>query len=105
VYPLDNFHHDAFHHLKEGSYSIRACYDLLANSAGFQEQGEVCLYRLTLTRRKSPILQPSRDGPYKVITRMNDMVNSIQLHPKAKMMVVHLDRLAPCLGATLEEHP
>jgi hypothetical protein len=32
------------------------------------------------------------------MTRINNVIYRIQRHPRAKMMVVHLDRLAPYLG-------
>jgi hypothetical protein len=50
-----------------------------------------------------PKLQPSWKDLYKVITRMNNVVFRIQCHPRAMLVVVHLDRLAPYLGATLDE--
>jgi hypothetical protein len=46
-----------------------------------------------------------QEGPYKVTTWINDAVYRIQCHPKVKMMVVQLDRLAPYLGATQDEQP
>ena len=52
---------------------------------------------------KSPKLQTCWEGPYTIITRINDVVYRVQRHPRAKMMVVHLDRLAPYLGATRGE--
>jgi hypothetical protein len=39
----------------------------------------------------------------KFITRINDVVYRIQRHPRARMIVVHFDRLAPYLGAALDE--
>jgi hypothetical protein len=38
-----------------------------------------------------------------MITGINDMVSSIQQHPRSKMMMVHLDRLPPYLEATPEQ--
>jgi hypothetical protein len=40
-----------------------------------------------------------------VVTRINDVVDRIQQHPRAKMMVVRLDGLAPYLRAALDEQP
>jgi len=42
------------------------------------------------------------EGPYLIITQI-DVIYQIQRHPWAKMMVVHLDRLAPYLEATRDE--
>jgi hypothetical protein len=36
-------------------------------------------------------------APYIIITQIN-VIYCIQRHPRAKMMVIHLDRLAPYLG-------
>jgi len=95
--------HFARQHLKVASDRIKTRYDRLANSAGFQEGDRVWLYRPTRKRGKSPKLQSCWEGPYNVITRINDVVYRIQRHPRAKMMVVHPNRLAPYLGATRDE--
>ena len=34
-------------------------------------------------------------GPYKVITKLNDVIYRIQLNPRSKPKVVHHDRLKP----------
>jgi hypothetical protein len=49
---------------------------------------------------RSPKLQPSWAGPCRVTTQIDDPVYKIQLHPKAKIMVVCLDILSSYLGAT-----
>jgi hypothetical protein len=102
---LHDTHHYARRHLKVASDSMKARYDRLANSAGFQEGDHVWLYRPTQTRGKSPKLQSAWEGLYKVITRINDVAYRIQRHHRARMMVVHLDRLAPYLGAARDEQP
>jgi hypothetical protein len=53
---------------------MEARYDRLANFAGFYEGVQVWLYPATRTRGKSPKLQPSWEGPCKVITQINDVV-------------------------------
>jgi hypothetical protein len=75
------------------------CYRLV-NYAGFEEGDKVWLYRPTRTRGKLPKLQPSWEGPYKVITQINDVVYRIQRHPGAKIMAEHLKTLAPYFWAT-----
>jgi hypothetical protein len=92
---LDDIHQYARQRLKLASDSMKARYNRLASSKGFQKNNQVWLFRPTRTRRKSPKLQSSWEGPYKVITRINDVVYRIQRHPTAKMTVVHFDRLAP----------
>jgi hypothetical protein len=84
---------------------MKARYDRPANSIGLQKGDKVWLYCPNQTRGKSPKLQPSWEGSYKVITRINDVLCRIQRHPRAKIMVVHLDRLAPYLGTTRDEQP
>jgi hypothetical protein len=58
----------------------------------------------TRTREISPKLSPSLEGPCKLITRINDLVCRIQRYPRAKMMVMQLDREAAYLGAPRDEH-
>jgi sRNA-binding protein len=106
-----NDEHSAFAHKAERQQYARqrrkgasdqgkARYTRLANSLGFQEGDRVRLYRPTRRKAKSPKLKSYWEGPYNAITRINDVVYRIQRHPREKMMVVHLDRLAPYLGAT-----
>jgi hypothetical protein len=100
---LRDTHMFARQHLQVASDRMKARYDQLANSADFQERDRVWLYRPIRKRGKSPKLQTCWEGPYTVITRINDVVYRVQRSPRAKMMVVHLDRLAPYLGATRDE--
>ncbi|KAJ8914068.1 hypothetical protein NQ315_017589 [Exocentrus adspersus] len=61
-----------------------------------RQNGEkVWLYNPKRTKGKSPKLQKSWEGPYTVVTRLNDVVYRIQKNPQAKMKVVHIDRLTP----------
>jgi len=91
---LNDTHYFARQHLEVASDRMKARYDQLANSADFQEGDSVWLYRPIRKRGKSPKLQTCWEGPYTIITRINDVVYRIQRHSLAKM-VVHLDRLAP----------
>jgi hypothetical protein len=102
---LHDNHHYARRHLRVASDRMKVRYDRLSNSAVFQEGDRVWLYRPTRTRGRSPKLQSAWEGPYKVITRIIDVVYRIQRHPRSRMMVVHLDRLVPYLGATRDEQP
>jgi hypothetical protein len=47
---------------------------------------------------KSPKLL-LKGGPYKVVTCINNVVYRIKRNPTLRMMVVHLDQLAPYQGA------
>jgi hypothetical protein len=91
---LHDINHYACQHLKVASEWIKVHYDRLANSMGFQE-GDQRLSCPTKTRGKSLKLQPSWVGPFSFITQINDMVYRIQRHPRVKMVVVRLDKLAP----------
>jgi hypothetical protein len=102
---LHDTHNYARRHLRVASDRMKARYDRLANSAGFQESDRVWLYRPTRRSGRSPELQSAWQGPYKVITRINDVVYRIQRHPRSRMMMVHLDRLAPYLGTARDKQP
>jgi hypothetical protein len=95
---LHDIHNYVRQHLKVASDRMKTRYDKLVNSAGYQEGDRVWLYRPTRTKGKSPKLQSSWKGPYKIVTRINDVVYRIQKYPRSRMMVVHLDRLAPYQG-------
>ncbi|KAJ8973583.1 hypothetical protein NQ317_011837 [Molorchus minor] len=66
-----------------------------SNNSGYQAGDEVWLYNPARKKGRSPKLQKTWEGPYTVIKRINDLVYRIQRGPRAKMKVVHLDRLAP----------
>jgi hypothetical protein len=91
------------HNYKLPSDWMKARYDKLANSTGYQEGDSVWLYCPTRTKGKSPKLQSSWEGPYKIVTRINVVVYRIK-NPRSRMMVVHLDRLVPYQGAAWDKH-
>ncbi|KAJ8921336.1 hypothetical protein NQ315_002950 [Exocentrus adspersus] len=74
---------------------MKTRYDLRSNTGGFQVGEKVWLYNPKRTKGKSPKLQKSWEGPYTVVTRLNDVVYRIQKNPPAKMKIVHIDRLTP----------
>jgi hypothetical protein len=100
---LHDIHNYARQHLKLASDRMKTRYDKLAKSAGYHEGNRVWLYRPTRTKGKSPKLQSSWDGPYKIVTRINDVVYRIQGNSRSRMMVVQLDRLASYQGAARDE--
>jgi hypothetical protein len=61
---------------------MKTRYDRLASYAGYNEGDKVWLYRPTRTKGKSPKLQSSWEGPYKIVTRINDVVYKIQRYPR-----------------------
>ncbi|KAJ8912158.1 hypothetical protein NQ315_006122 [Exocentrus adspersus] len=74
---------------------MKTRYDLRASTGGFQVDEKVWLYNPKRTKGKSPKLQKSWEGPYTVVTRLNDVVYRMQKNPQAKMKIVHIDRLTP----------
>ncbi|KAJ8946245.1 hypothetical protein NQ318_004614, partial [Aromia moschata] len=58
----------------------------------------VWLYAPKRTKGKSPKLQKNWEGPYTIIKKINDLVYRIQLSPRSKPKVVHLERLAKYTG-------
>jgi hypothetical protein len=100
---LHDIHNYARQHLKMASDRMKTRYDKLANSAGYQEGDRVWLYHPTRTKRKWPKLQSLWEGPYKVVTRINDVVCRIQKNLRSRMMEVHLDRLATYQGAARDQ--
>ncbi|KAJ8914843.1 hypothetical protein NQ315_014856 [Exocentrus adspersus] len=74
---------------------MKTRYDLRANTGGVQVGEKVWLYNPKRTKGKSPKLQKSWEGPYIIVTRLNDVVYRIQKNPQAKMKIVHIDRLTP----------
>jgi anaerobic selenocysteine-containing dehydrogenase len=101
---LHDIHNYARQHLKLASDQMKTRHDKLANSAGYHEGDSVWLYSPTRTKGKSPKLQSSWDGPYMVVTRINDVVYRMQRNPRPRMMVVHLDRPAYYDGPARDEH-
>jgi hypothetical protein len=63
---LRNIHNYARQHLRLASNRMKTRYDKLANCAGYQEGDRVWLYHPTRTKGKSPKLQSSWEGPYKM---------------------------------------
>jgi hypothetical protein len=85
------------------SQHLKTHYNRLANCAGYHEGEKVWLHRPTCTKGKLPKLQSSWEGPYKVVTWINDVVYRIQWNLRSRFMVAHLDRLTAYQGAAWEE--
>jgi hypothetical protein len=102
---LYDIHNYAHQHQKLASDRMKTRYDKLANCGGYHEGDEVWFFRPTHTKGKSPELQSSWEGPYKVVTHINDVVYRIQRNPRSRMMVVQLDWLAHYQGTAPDEQP
>lgn len=73
-------------------------YDIKAEQGGYHPGDRVWLYNPRRVRGHSPKLQTSWEGPFEVVTRINDVVYRIRKPPKGKPRVVHFNRLAPFHG-------
>jgi hypothetical protein len=100
---LHDIHTYARQHPKLPSDGMKTCYNRLANCAGYHEGAKVWFYCLTCMKGKLPKLQTSWEGPDKVATQIIDVVCRIQENPRSRMMVVHLDRLAPYQGTARDD--
>lgn len=92
---LHDIHNYAHQHLKLASDQMNTRHNRLANCAGYHKGNKAWLY--FPTRTKGYLLQSSWEGPYKVVTWIN-VVYSIQRNPGSRLVVVHLDWLAPYQG-------
>lgn len=93
---LNELHNFVRTRIKMTSDKMKARYDMAANTEGFTEGQLVLLFNPQRKKGLSPKLQTHWEGPYRVIKRLNDVVYRIQKcnSPRAKMKVVHLERLA-----------
>lgn len=83
----------------QSSEKMKTRYDRRANITGFEEGSLVWLHNLVRRKGKSPKLQAKWEGPYKVITKMNDVTYRIQRLPRGAPRIVHVDRLAKYHGS------
>lgn len=79
--------------LHRAGQRMKSRHDYKTNSKGFQEGELVWLYNPQRKRGRSPKLTPAWEGPYTIITRINDVVYRIQKTRKSKLKVVHFNRL------------
>lgn len=92
-------------HSSDETWTLWHIFCMPANRAGYHDGDRVWLYRPTCTKGKSPKLQYPWKGPCKVITRINDVLYKIQRNPRSRMMMVHLDQLAPFQGVGWDDCP
>ena len=94
---LNEVHDFARERIRSNSDRMKARYDLKANERHFGVGDRVWLYNPRRSKGVSPKLQKDWEGPYTVITKINDVVYRIQKGPRLKK-IVHLNRLAPYQG-------
>ncbi|KAJ8937830.1 hypothetical protein NQ318_016710 [Aromia moschata] len=100
---MDNIHERVRSNIQGASDRMKETYDINANDGRYQPGNQVWLYNPQRRRGLSPKLQSSWEGPYEVVTRINDVVYRIQKLPRGKPRVVHFNRLAPFAGNNDEQ--
>ena len=96
---LGEIHEFARNHLKVSSDRMKRRCDQKATDTEFHRGDAVWLYNPKRRKGYSPKLQSSWEGPYTVIKEINDLIYRIQLSPRSKRKVVHVERLAKYSGA------
>ncbi|KAJ8953831.1 hypothetical protein NQ318_006681 [Aromia moschata] len=94
---MDRIHEFAREKLKMQSDKMKQRLDTTSTGAAFEPADAVWLYAPKRTKGRSPKLQRNWD-PYTIIRKINDQVYCIQLSPRSKPKVVHLERLARYTG-------
>ena len=99
---LRNKMDDVHNHIREAaqhmSSRMKTRYDRKANIRGFEEDSLVWLHNPVRSKGKSPKLQSKWNGPYRVVTRINDVTYRIQKGTRGIPKIVHVDRLAKYHG-------
>ncbi|KAJ8962301.1 hypothetical protein NQ318_018280 [Aromia moschata] len=95
---LNRIHRFASEKLKMHSDKMKQRLDTTSTETAFKPGDAVWLYAPKRTKGKSPKLQSNWEGPYTIIKKINDLVYRIQLSPRSKPKVVHLERLAKYTG-------
>lgn len=95
---LRNKLNDVYEHIRQSgqqmSEKMKTRYDRKTNNRGFDEGSLVWLHNPVRSKGKSPKLQAKWDGPYRVVTRINDVTYRIQKGLRGAPKIVHVDRLA-----------
>lgn len=91
---IDDVHSLVREHGLQASTRMKTRYDRKANQLGFEEGSWVWLHNPMRKKGKSPKLSPNWEGPYRVVTKINDVTYRIQRNPRSPCKVVHVDRLA-----------
>ncbi|KAJ8944260.1 hypothetical protein NQ318_013672 [Aromia moschata] len=100
---MDDIHERVRSNIQGASDRMKETYDINANDGRYQPGNQVWLYNPQRRRGLSPKLQSSWEGPYEVVTRINDVVYRIHKLPRGKPSVVHFTRLAPFAGNNDEQ--
>ncbi|KAJ8953410.1 hypothetical protein NQ318_023527, partial [Aromia moschata] len=88
---MDRIHRFVREKLKIHSDKMKQRLDTTSTETAFKPGDAVWLYAPKRTKGKSPKLQSNWEGPYTIIKKI---IYRIQLSPRSKPKVVHLERLA-----------
>ncbi|CAK1579887.1 unnamed protein product [Parnassius mnemosyne] len=94
---LRNKMNDIYEHVRQTGQQtskMKTRYDRKMNNKGYDEGSLVWLHNSNRSKGKSPKLQAKWDGPYRVVTRINDVTHRIQKGARGTPKIVHVDRLA-----------
>jgi hypothetical protein len=73
-------------------------YDLKTQMKRYERGDAIWLHNPARKKGVSPKLVRAWEGPYLVVTRLSDVTYRVQRSPRAKMKVVHFDRMKPYMG-------
>src|SRR5436190_5845630 len=95
---MEDIHNRVRTNIQSASDQMKIQYDVRAEAGGYQSGDLVWLYNPKRRRGYSPKLQRQWEGPYEVVTRINDVIYRIKKLPNGKPRIVHYNRLAPYSG-------
>ncbi|KAJ8933461.1 hypothetical protein NQ318_011284 [Aromia moschata] len=95
---MDRIHRLAREKLKIHNDKMKQRLDTTSTETAFKPGDAVWLYAPKRTKGKSPKLQSNWEGPYTIIKKINNPIYHIQLSPRSKPKVAHLERLAKYTG-------
>ena len=81
----------------------KTAYNRKSNDHKLQVGDFVWLHDPAKKKGVSPKLQLRWKGPFLIVSKLSDVTMRIQMSPRAKPMVVHVDRLKPCHGVQQEK--
>lgn len=96
---LKTIHHFTRERINISTDRMKLRYDVNANQAEFKENDKVWLWNPKRQKGLSPKLQNHWEGPYIVMSQLNDVNFRIRKTASSRPMIVHVDRLAPYMGA------
>ena len=100
---MDDIYSRINEHTQKNLRRQKKNYDKKMAGNSYEEGNYVWLRNDLRHKGVSPKLSYRWDGPYKIKTKLSDVTYRIQRSPRAKMRIVHFDRLKPYVGDEPEE--